>query len=56
MTIPAIEPPIEKITEFCHKWQVTEFALFGSVPRDDFRLDSDVDAIWRYHRHEPLGL
>jgi predicted nucleotidyltransferase len=34
---------MEKVTEFCHKWQVTEFALFGSVLRDDFRPDSDID-------------
>jgi predicted nucleotidyltransferase len=34
---------MEKVTEFCHKWQVTEFTLFGSVLRDDFRPDSDID-------------
>jgi predicted nucleotidyltransferase len=45
MTIAAIELPIEKIAEFCHKWQVTEFALFGSVLRDDFRPDSDIDVM-----------
>jgi len=33
---------MENIAEFCHKWQVIEFALFGSVLRDDFRLDSDL--------------
>ena len=38
-----IELPMEKVTEFCHKWQVTEFTLFGSVLRDDFRPDSDID-------------
>jgi predicted nucleotidyltransferase len=31
------------IAEFCHKWHVTELGLFGSVLRDDFRPDSDVD-------------
>jgi predicted nucleotidyltransferase len=34
-----------KIAEFCRKWTVTEFALFGSVLRDDFRADSDVDVL-----------
>jgi predicted nucleotidyltransferase len=47
MTIRAIALPIElpmkQITEFCQKWQVTECALFGSVLRDDFRPDSDID-------------
>jgi uncharacterized protein len=37
--------PYEQIAEFCRKWNVTEFALFGSVLRDDFRPDSDVDVL-----------
>ncbi len=35
----------ERIAEFCRKWMVTEFALFGSVLRDDFRPDSDLDIL-----------
>lgn len=35
----------EKISEFCKKWKVKEFALFGSVLRDDFKSDSDVDVM-----------
>jgi hypothetical protein len=49
MTITAIELPMEKLAEFCHKWQVAEFALFGSVLRDDFRPDSDIDVMVRFH-------
>ena len=30
---------------FCGKWKVTELALFGSVLREDFRPDSDVDVL-----------
>jgi predicted nucleotidyltransferase len=41
----AIEVPKEKLREFCRKWKVTEFALFGSVLREDFHLDSDVDVL-----------
>ncbi len=48
MAIPAIELPTEKIAEFCHKWQVIEFALFGSVLRDDFRPDSDIDVMVQF--------
>jgi len=33
------------IADFCRKWQVTEFALFGSVLRHDFGPDSDVDVL-----------
>lgn len=35
----------EKIAEFCRKWKITELALFGSVLRNDFRPDSDVDVL-----------
>jgi predicted nucleotidyltransferase len=35
----------EAIAEFCHRWNITEFSLFGSVLRDDFRLDSDIDVL-----------
>ena len=35
----------QKIAEFCQRWKITEFALFGSVLRDDFRPDSDVDVL-----------
>jgi predicted nucleotidyltransferase len=39
------EIPIERIAELCDRWQITEFALFGSVLRDDFRPDSDIDVL-----------
>jgi predicted nucleotidyltransferase len=35
----------QQIETFCRKWQIREFALFGSVLRDDFRPDSDVDVL-----------
>ncbi|MDP8238426.1 MAG: nucleotidyltransferase domain-containing protein [Candidatus Hatepunaea meridiana] len=37
--------PIErkKIVEFCRNWKIAKLELFGSVLRDDFRDDSDVD-------------
>lgn len=39
--------PIDQhqITAFCQRWKITEFALFGSVLREDFRPDSDVDTL-----------
>jgi uncharacterized protein len=47
----------DKIAEFCCRWKITEFALFGSVLRDDFRPDSDIDVLvsfapdasWRFY-------
>ena len=37
--------PAEKIEALCRKWKVVEMALFGSVLREDFRPDSDVDVL-----------
>jgi uncharacterized protein len=33
------------LIEFCHHWHITEMALFGSVLRDDFSLESDIDLL-----------
>jgi len=37
--------PMEKLAAFCRRWKIIEFALFGSVLREDFRPDSDVDVL-----------
>ncbi len=42
---PAIDIPKEQIAAFCRKWKVRELSLFGSVLREDFRPDSDVDVL-----------
>ncbi len=34
-----------EIADFCRRWQISELALFGSVLRDDFRPDSDIDVL-----------
>ncbi len=33
------------IAEFCQRWHIIEFAVFGSVLRSDFRPDSDIDVL-----------
>lgn len=35
----------EKIASFCRKHHIREMSLFGSVLRDDFHPDSDVDVL-----------
>jgi len=40
-----IEIPQNQIADFCRRWCINEFALFGSVLRDDFSLDSDLDVL-----------
>ena len=44
-TKPPIEVPDEVIESFCRKWKIGELALFGSVLREDFRSDSDIDVL-----------
>jgi predicted nucleotidyltransferase len=46
---PRIDIPKEEVVAFCRHWQITELALFGSVLRDEFRSDSDVDVLVRFH-------
>jgi predicted nucleotidyltransferase len=45
MNRAGIEIPKDKIADFCRRWQIVELALFGSVLRDDFQPDSDVDVL-----------
>lgn len=40
-----IDIPQAQMTVFCRDWRITELALFGSVVRDDFRPESDVDVL-----------
>jgi predicted nucleotidyltransferase len=40
-----IKVPETKIAEFCKRWNVSEFAIFGSALSADFRPDSDVDVL-----------
>lgn len=56
MKLKNIELPIERIKEFCDRWQIVEFALFGSVLRDDFRPDSDIDVLVTFAPDAKRGL
>ncbi|MEX0715786.1 MAG: nucleotidyltransferase domain-containing protein [Planctomycetaceae bacterium] len=40
-----IELPMESVEAFCRKWKIRELSLFGSVLRDDFGPESDVDVL-----------
>src|SRR5436189_4942620 len=51
-----VEVPNERIKAFCQKWKVRELALFGSVVRDDFRPDSDVDVLVAFADDAKWGL
>lgn len=38
----------DALDALCGKWKVTELSLFGSVLREDFRADSDIDVLVRF--------
>ena len=59
MNIPNIDIPQAEVSAFCKRWHVTELALFGSVLRDDFGPESDVDVLVRFEpqaRHTLLDM
>lgn len=50
----AIDVDKDKLRDFCRKWKITEFALFGSATRPaEFREDSDVDVLLSYAPDAP---
>jgi predicted nucleotidyltransferase len=52
----SVEVPRERLAEFCRRWGIAELALFGSVLRDDFGPDSDVDVLVVFTPATPRGL
>jgi hypothetical protein len=45
MTKRKVDISQEQIADFCRRWQISELALFGSVLRDDFGPESDLDIL-----------
>lgn len=54
--IVQIPLPMEQLEAFCLKRRVIELALFGSVLRDDFRANSDVDVLLTFESGVQLTL
>ena len=48
--------PEDQIAAFCARWNVAELSLFGSVLRDDFRPESDVDILIAFASGAPPRL
>lgn len=53
---PPIQYSLAEIERFCKRWQVTEFAFFGSVLRSDFQGESDVDVLVSFAPGAPWSL
>ena len=45
MAIPHLVVSDDRIVDFCRRWKITEMSVFGSVVREDFRPDSDIDVL-----------
>jgi len=55
MTRAKIELPSQKVAEFCKKNHIVKLSLFGSVLRDDFRIDSDIDFLVEFEPGKAPG-
>ncbi len=50
---PRIAASPDDIADFCRRWRIAELSLFGSVLRDDFGRESDIDVLVEF---EPGGV
>jgi uncharacterized protein len=48
--------PKEQLAEFCRRHHICKLSLFGSVLRDDFRPNSDVDVLVEFEPNHIPGL
>ncbi len=48
--------PMEQIVALCEKYHIARLSLFGSVIRDDFRPESDVDVLLEFEPGKTPGL
>ena len=51
-----IKIPHDKVADFCKRHHIRKFALFGSVLRDDFGSESDVDVLVEFEEEHVPGL
>jgi predicted nucleotidyltransferase len=53
---PHLSVNMDEISAFCRRHDIRRLALFGSVLRDDFRPDSDVDVLVEFEAGHVPGL
>jgi len=51
-----ISIPEGQIRDFCGRWKIAELAVFGSVLREDFHPDSDVDVLVTFAKEAEWSL
>jgi predicted nucleotidyltransferase len=50
-----LRPPPDAIADFCRRHHIRKLSLFGSVLRDDFRPDSDIDVLVEFEPGHAVG-
>lgn len=53
---PHVRVDQEKIAEFCRRHRIRRLSFFGSVLRDDFQPDSDIDVLVTFEPGQVVGL
>lgn len=56
MAAPQIDISKDRLGEFCRKHGIRKLSLYGSVLRDDFRPESDVDVLVEFEPNRIVGL
>ncbi len=56
MNYHGVDIPAERIAAFCRRHGIRRLALFGSILRDDFSPDSDVDVLVEFEPDHIPGL
>ena len=51
-----LEVSADRVADFCRRHHTRKLPLFGSVLRDDFRPDSDVDVLIQFEAGHVVGL
>ncbi|MDJ1173864.1 nucleotidyltransferase family protein [Roseofilum capinflatum] len=51
-----LEISLEAIADFCQRWQIVELSVFGSILRDDFNSNSDIDFLFTLSPDAHWGL
>ncbi|MBN1515724.1 nucleotidyltransferase family protein [Candidatus Sumerlaeota bacterium] len=56
MQIQNLDIPEQQIEEYCRQKRIRKMMLFGSVVRNDFRPESDVDVLVEFEPEARVGL
>lgn len=56
MVINGVNFPMERLTDLCRRFGVSRLSVFGSILRDAFTADSDVDMLVEFLPQTRIGL